>query len=154
MIDLRSKIGPVHAGKSKFSVKANHVELNMHRLMDIIQFSFSSGCFTTLGKCYRQVQGTSIGNQVSPILSSLSIVAYERAWLHTHETLLSRLPANFLCCVMWTTVQFSVMKIYCSVLDYSNWLVLTSTRQFNWKMKNATSFLGFASMLRVEKCAT
>ena len=70
MVDLHSKIGPVHAGKSRFSVKANQVELNMQQLMDIIQFSFSSGCFTTLGKCYRQVQGTSMGNQVSPILLS------------------------------------------------------------------------------------
>ena len=82
MVDLRSKIGPVHAGKSRFSIKANHIELNMQQLMDIIQFSFSSGCFTTLGRCYRRVQGTSMGNKVSPILSSLSIVAYERAWLH------------------------------------------------------------------------
>ena len=94
MVDLHSKIGPVHAGKSKFSVKANQVELNMNQLMDIIQFSFSSGCFTALGKCYRQVQGTSMGNQVSPILSSLSIVAYERAWLHTQKTLLARFPTR------------------------------------------------------------
>ena len=96
MVDLHSKIGPVHAGKSRFSVKANQVELNMNQLMDIIQFSFSSGCFTTLGKCYRQVQGTSMGNQVSPILSSLSIVAYEQAWLHTHKTLLARFLTRLL----------------------------------------------------------
>ena len=68
----------------------------MKQLMDIIQFSFSSGCFTTLGKYYRQVQGTSMGNQVSPILSSLSIVAFERAWLHTHSTLLSKLASKVL----------------------------------------------------------
>ena len=73
MVDLHSKIGPVHSGKARFSVKANQIELNMLQLVDIIQFSLSSGCFTTLGKCYRQVQGTSMGNQVSPILSSLSI---------------------------------------------------------------------------------
>ena len=94
MVDLHSTVGPVHAGKSRFSVKANQIEVNMVQLMDIIQFSFSSGCFTTLGKCYRQVQGTSMGNQVSPILSSLSIVAFERAWLHTHATALSRLRSK------------------------------------------------------------
>ena len=68
----------------------------MNQLMDIISFSFSSGCFTALGKCYRQVQGTSTGIQVSPILSSLSIVAYERAWLHTHESSLARYPTQLL----------------------------------------------------------
>ena len=96
MVDLHSKIGPVHSGKSRFSVRANQIELNMTQLMDIIQFSFSSGCFTTLGKCYRQVQGTSMGNQVSPILSSLSVMAYERAWLHIHSTLLSQLSSKVL----------------------------------------------------------
>ena len=96
MVDLYSKVGPVHAGRSKFSVKANQIEINMQQLMDIIRFSFSSGCFTTLGKCFRQVQGTSMGNQVSPILSSLSIVAFEGAWLQTHAALLSRLPSRIL----------------------------------------------------------
>ena len=96
MVDLHSAVGPVHAGKSRFSVKANQIEVNMVQLMDIIQFSFSSGCFTTMGKCYRQVQGTSMGNQVSPILSSLSIVAFERVWLHTHATTLSRLRSKIL----------------------------------------------------------
>ena len=96
MVDLHAKVGPVHSGRSRFSVKANQVEITMKQLMDIIQFSFSSGCFTTLGKCYRQVQGTSMGNQVSPVLSSLSIVAFERAWLHTHTTLLSKLSSKVL----------------------------------------------------------
>ena len=96
MVDLLAKVGPVQSGKSRFSVKANQVEINMKQLMDILQFSFSSGCFTTLGKCYRQVQGTSMGNQVSPILSSLSIVAFERAWLHIHSTLLSKLSSKVL----------------------------------------------------------
>ena len=96
MVDLHSTVGPAHAGKSRFSVKANQIEVNMVQLMDIIQFSFSSGCFTTLGKCYRQVQGTSMDNQVSPILSSRSIVAFERAWLHTHATALSRLRSKIL----------------------------------------------------------
>ena len=37
-----------------------------------------------------------MGNQVSPMLSSLSIVAFERAWLHTHSTLLSKLSSKVL----------------------------------------------------------
>ena len=94
MVDLYAKVGPVHSGRSRFSVKANQVEINMKQLMDIIQFSFSFGCFTTLGICYRQIQGTSMGNQVSLILSSLSIVAFERAWLHTHSPLLSKFSSN------------------------------------------------------------
>ena len=96
MVDLHAKVGPVHSGRSSFSVKANQVEINMKQLMDIIQFSFSSGRFTTLGKSHRQVQGTSMGNQVRPVLSSLSIVAFERAWFHTHSTLLSKLSSKVL----------------------------------------------------------
>ena len=96
MVEMYSKIGPAHAGKYRFSVKANQVELKMNQSMDIIRFSSSSGCFTTLGKCFRQVQGTSMGNQVSPIFPSLSIVAYERAWLRNHKSLLARYPTQLL----------------------------------------------------------
>ena len=51
MVDLCAKVGPVHSGRSRFSVKANQVEINMKQRTDIIQFSFFSGGFTTLGKC-------------------------------------------------------------------------------------------------------
>ena len=156
MVDLHSTVGPVHAGKSRFSVKANQIEVNMVQLMDIIQFSFSSGCFTTLGKCYRQVQGTSMGNQVSPILSSLSVVAFERAWLHTHATALSRLRSKIL---VLCYVDNRAIFLHEDLLQCSQFRDLVSLdfypKPIQLEDEQRSDFLGFiTSTLCAEKSLT
>ena len=42
--------------------------------------SFKAGVFTTLGLMFRQHRGTCIGNQISPVLSSLPVIPRESCW--------------------------------------------------------------------------
>ena len=76
-----SKLNPVHSGKSTHSVKSNMTEINAQHIVDIIQFSFDACAFTAIGEVFRQTCGTSMGNQISPILSTCAIVATEITWL-------------------------------------------------------------------------
>ena len=51
---------------------AKHIRfLHVSDLIDIVKVSFDAGVCTTLGLLFRQRRGTCIGNQISPVLSSL-----------------------------------------------------------------------------------
>ena len=54
----------------------------------IVRLSFDCGLFAALNKVWKQVDGTSIGNQISPVLSSLPMVM-------TGARLACKLPADF-----------------------------------------------------------
>ena len=49
-------------------------------LTSIVRLSFDCGLFVALNKVWKQVDGTSIGNQISPVLSSLPVVMTELGW--------------------------------------------------------------------------
>ena len=70
----------VFQGKVRSLNKLNFKSLFLADIPDLVQLSFDSGVFTALGTCYRQIRGSSIGNQISPILSAISIAKYERTW--------------------------------------------------------------------------
>ena len=46
----------------------------------LIQFSFNTGIFTAMNRLWRQVRGTCVGNQISPILSSIAVSLCELNW--------------------------------------------------------------------------
>ncbi|OLP86627.1 hypothetical protein AK812_SmicGene32253 [Symbiodinium microadriaticum] len=81
LIDPHSKLNPVHSGKSTHSIKSNMTKINAQHIVDIIQFSFDACAFTAIGEVFRQTCGTSMGNRISPILSTCAIVATEITWL-------------------------------------------------------------------------
>ena len=54
--------------------------LDVSDLVAIVQLSFRTGVFVANHKCFQQVRGTCIGNQISPVLSSLPVVLRERVW--------------------------------------------------------------------------
>ncbi|OLQ13860.1 hypothetical protein AK812_SmicGene2105 [Symbiodinium microadriaticum] len=56
-------------------------KINAQHIVDIIQFSFDACAFTAIGEVFRQTCGTSMGNQISPILSTCAIVSTEITWL-------------------------------------------------------------------------
>ena len=56
---------------------------------DIVELSFSTGVFTAAGKCRLQVEGTCIGNQISPIFPGLPVLMAERQFLLSLPTTLS-----------------------------------------------------------------
>ena len=60
---------------------ANHLKyLHVADLESIVSVSFQAGVFTTLGLMFRQHRGTCIGNQISPVLSSLPVIQRESCW--------------------------------------------------------------------------
>ncbi|OLP93915.1 hypothetical protein AK812_SmicGene24111 [Symbiodinium microadriaticum] len=84
LIDPYSKLNPVHSGTSTHSIKSNMTKINVQHIVDIIQFSFDACAFTAIGEAFRQTCGTSMGNQISPILSTCAIVATEITWLRLY----------------------------------------------------------------------
>ena len=86
MVDPYKSAMPVHSGASKFSVKANMQKINVEHIVDIVQFSFNACAFTAIGEVFQQRCGTSMGNQISPILSTCAIVSTEMAWKRLFET--------------------------------------------------------------------
>ncbi|CAE7756865.1 unnamed protein product, partial [Symbiodinium microadriaticum] len=84
LIDPYRKLNPVHSGTSTYSIKSNMTKLNVQHIVDIIQFSFDACAFTAIGEVFRQTCGTSMGNQISPILSTCAIVATEITWLRLY----------------------------------------------------------------------
>ena len=54
--------------------------LHVSDLPAIVSMSFKAGVFTTLGLLFRQHRGTCIGNQISPVLSSLPVIQRESCW--------------------------------------------------------------------------
>ena len=84
LIDPYRKLNPVHSGTSTHSIKSNMTKLNVQHIVDIIQFSFDACAFTAIGEVFRQTCGTSMGNQISPILSTCAVVATEITWLRLY----------------------------------------------------------------------
>ena len=83
------KFGNVHSGKSKLSDKAHMHHLDIEDIIPIIKFSFHACAFQAIGENFRQICGTSMDNQVSPILSGCAIIAAEVTWLRSYGHLLS-----------------------------------------------------------------
>ena len=63
-------------GKSTKQVKF----LRVQDLPDIVQLSFRAGVFQAIGRIFKQHRGTCIGNQISPVLSSLPVIQRELFW--------------------------------------------------------------------------
>ena len=57
--------------------------LDISHLVEIVQLSFRTGVFVANHKCFQQVRGTCIGNQISPVLSSLPVILRERIWMQS-----------------------------------------------------------------------
>ncbi|CAE7653106.1 unnamed protein product [Symbiodinium sp. CCMP2592] len=88
-VDPHNKIAPAHSGKSTYSLKSNMVKVQAEHIPAIIQFSFDACAFTAIGEVFQQTCGTSMGNQISPILSTWAIVATEITWLRMYGQFVS-----------------------------------------------------------------
>ena len=60
---------------------AKHLKyMHVSDLESIVSVSFKAGVFTALGLMFRQHRGTCVGNQISPVLSSLPVIQRESCW--------------------------------------------------------------------------
>ena len=76
-------------GNSRGRTKSNFRRCWITDIPDIVELSFASGVFTAAGKCRFQIEGTCIGNQISPILSGLPVLMAEKKFLESLPTTLS-----------------------------------------------------------------
>ncbi|CAE7805157.1 unnamed protein product [Symbiodinium sp. CCMP2592] len=88
-VDPYNKIAPAHSGRSTHSLKSNMVKMQAEHIPAIIQFSFDACAFTAIGEVFQQTCGRSMGNQISPILSTCAIVATEITWLRMYGQFVS-----------------------------------------------------------------
>ena len=59
--------------------------LLLRDVVGIVQLSFQTGVFVANHQCYQQIRGTCIGNQISPVLSSLPVILRERIRRHSFQ---------------------------------------------------------------------
>lgn len=83
---FQGKVRTLH----NFNIKC----IRFEDILKIVQLSFDSGIFTAGASCYRQLRGSPIGNQISPILSSIAIAGNEIAWLQSFKLFLSANSTN------------------------------------------------------------
>ena len=72
--------------RGKFYHRPKHsVVLYPIHLIDVIAYSFRSCIFCALGAVWKQIRGTGIGNQVSPVISEVAIAHIERTWSRVYN---------------------------------------------------------------------
>eukprot|EP00439_Symbiodinium_sp_Y106_P082440 s273_g21.t2 len=82
-IDLRKSTASAQRAlphKPRGGRSGNIRVLDAQHLVCIAQLSFRTGVFVANHKCLQQIRGTCIGNQISPVLSSLPVILRERMW--------------------------------------------------------------------------
>lgn len=76
----------VFQGRIKPLENFTNRSIHLEDVIDIVKLSFASGIFTAMQRCFKQIRGSSIGNQISPVLSSIAVAGNERAWLTSWDT--------------------------------------------------------------------
>ena len=134
-INLNPKPGQTRAmtGKPRGGNTRSLKSLDLADLELIVRTSFETGVFKAAGRIWRQVRGTSIGNQLSPVLSSLPVLLRERQWRQSWEaqaknselgrqafqdTLLTRYVDNRLALTTLEATQIRELSEYVS-LDFT-----------------------------------
>ena len=134
-VDLLSKSG--HPGQPRGKTKSALKRVWIQDLPSIVELSFSTGVFTAAGKCRLQVEGTCIGNQISPILSGLPVLLAERHFLSSLPAALSssllflRYVDNRLILGPKTSLQSPQMQRFCDSHFYQG-IVLETVSDHQW----------------------
>ena len=99
----------------------------------IVQLSFEMGIFTAFQQCWKQVRGTSMGNQLSPVLCDIAVTCTEQMWRATHKIWLDnhrtsqflfRYVDNRLGVFPKQQLYSATMKQFCSTVFYGAPVIL------------------------------
>ena len=71
--------------RNNFDNSKTHT-IHIRDLPKIVQLSFDSCIFQTLGQIFQQHRGTGIGNQISPVVSNIAVTLTERVWYSSFQT--------------------------------------------------------------------
>lgn len=74
-------------GHTKFTDQVMR-SIKLSDVLDCVKMSFDLGIFHVCGLSFRQTHGTAIGNQISPVLSGISVSKTEHQWALNHHQLL------------------------------------------------------------------
>ena len=77
------------------------VKIQLKHVLDIVKMSFDLGIFHVAGLSFRQTHGTAIGNQISPVLSGIS-VSKIATWLGLPTP--NRIETHHSCTLRWQSV--------------------------------------------------
>ena len=82
----------IHTGSFRPGKRTpNHKVLHIQHIPDIVHLSFQFSVFQALGQTWQQIQGTGIGNQISPILANIPITLHEVNWQQAFQQQLHHL---------------------------------------------------------------
>ena len=71
-----------HAAKHNIQ---HHKNIHLKHILDIINLSLTLGVVAVQGKCYKQILGSTIGNQISPTICSIPILFREAEWKFKYD---------------------------------------------------------------------
>ena len=148
-IDIAGKIR-VHRGSyiTHHSTKKPHHTahlIHLQHIPEIVRLSFHAGVFQALGLCWIQVRGTSMGNQISPILSAIAVSYVEKCWQTTYNTwwsnhklgmFLARYVDNRIAVLPTSTMQSPPMQLFAQADFYGSPVLLEQV--------GTTQVLGFS----------
>ena len=80
----------VHAGTVTYSSKATHnlihcKTIHLAHVRTIIETLFTTGVVKVMRMCLKQIQGSTIGNQISPTLCAIPIITRELQWKKSYQ---------------------------------------------------------------------
>ncbi len=85
-------VGRVFRGQIR-TIARTHRVIYVKDILEIVKTSFNINFFQVMGVCYRQIRGSSIGNQISPVLCAIAVAFEEHIWtvmfqsfLESHKT--------------------------------------------------------------------
>ena len=85
-VDLAEKNAKLRLSQGKVSRRSkSQVLICLADILDIVKLSFATGMFTILGKSFRQIRGTCIGNQISPVISQIAVAVKEHFWIQSFD---------------------------------------------------------------------
>ena len=126
---LREKDSKLRVWKGKARAAGTRMyQIWFQDILPIVRIACDSSYFTILGRVFAQQRGAAIGNQISPVLASISIAYLEHTWYSHHEKfLLSVLKRSSFAYGMWTIALFSSTSNLYIIPHFSTFYMMTFT---------------------------
>ena len=97
-VSLSEKDSKLRVWKGKARAAGRRMyQIYFRDILAIVRMSCDSSYFTVLGRVFAQQRGAAIGNQISPVLASISVAFLEQAWVNRHFQFLQLHRPRFLC---------------------------------------------------------
>ena len=97
-VSLREKDSKLRVWKGKSRAAGRRMyQVYFRDILAIARISCDSNYFTVLGRVFAQQRGAAIGNQISPVLASISVAFLEHSWYKRFASYLLQRRHRFLC---------------------------------------------------------